>query len=128
MTSVREMRVALAEAYSGLGFRTYDVLPDDAELPFAAVSWPDRIIYNETLDGGVRVDIVVSVGVSLNDMEAAQQAIDDVMDPGNIPAKVPLHTTTAWYDCVVSEASNIRQVNVGAQALVVDFIHEIHAY
>jgi hypothetical protein len=122
---IRAIRAALAEVFTGEGYRVYDVLPEVGELPLVAVSWPDRVRYNTTLIGGTTIDMVVTVAVSLNDFTEAQHAIDEVMSTPGLVDRLDLGSDL-WDDAVVVEAGNVRQVNVGAQALAVDLVIEIN--
>lgn len=117
---VRAIRTALSEALANQGFRPYDTLPEAGQLPLAAVSWPNEITYHTTGADGVSLDIIVTVAVSLTDFAQAQREIDDVMSTPGLGTEIENYQTTAWHDAVCTSSSNVRQINVGSEALAVD--------
>ena len=123
---IRDIREALAEALEGLGYRVYDVLPRDAQLPCAAVAWPDEVLYHRTGADGSDLTLTVTVAVSSSDFERAQRDIDDAMSTPGFGAAIEAFTTTAWETAVVTSASNIRQLGQPA-ALAADFTIDIYA-
>lgn len=124
LRAVREgMRTALAPMTGG---RVYDVLPESAQLPCAAISWPDEIRYHATLSDGVRLDITVTVCVSLTDFAAAQRDLDGLMSTAGLGDLIESYDSDgAWRTAVCRTAGNVRELDVGASALACDFNFEI---
>jgi hypothetical protein len=124
---VRAIREALAAIFASEDFYTYSVLPESGDLPLAAVSWPDEVRYHTSLTGGANIDIVVTLAFSLNDFADAQQRVDEIMSTPGWVEQLDLAADDAWDDAIVVSAGNVRQINVGAQALAVDLVVEIMA-
>ncbi len=125
---VRAIREALAEVFTSADFHTYSVLPENGDLPLAAVSWPDEVRYHTSLTGGGNLDIVVTLAFSLNDFADAQERVDEVMStPGWVEQLELSDASGVWADAVIVSAGNVRQINVGAQALAVDLVVEVMA-
>ena len=124
---VRALRTALKAALEGQAYRVYDTLPESGQLPLAAVSWPDEIRYHQTGADNVDLDIVVTVAVSLNDFAKAQRDVDAVMSTPGLGTKIETYETPAWIAAICTSASNVRQINVGAEALAVDLNLTIRA-
>jgi hypothetical protein len=124
--TIRGIREDLGTAFEVAGLTVYDTLPELGELPLAAVSWPDRVRYTTNLAGGMDIDLVVTVAVSVgDDFSVAQQRLDELMEPDGFPQMVDDAVSEWWSDAHVVEAGNVRQVSVGAQALAVDFVIEV---
>lgn len=121
---VRTIREQLKAALEGLGYRAYDTLPENGQLPLAAVSWPDEIRYHKTAADSSELDLDVTVCVSLSDFAKAQREIDDAMShPGGFASAIEAYDPgSAWRSAVVMSAGNVRQETIGtAEALACDF-------
>ena len=124
--NIRDIREALAAALEAQNFRVYDVLPRDAQLPCAAVAWPDEVLYHQTGADGSDLTVTVTVAVSSSDFERAQRDIDGHMSTPGFGAAIEAHVTNAWETAVVTTANNIRQLGQPA-ALAVDFTINVYA-
>ena len=122
--SLGQVRTALAEAMSGLGFTAYAVLPGMPELPAALVGFPTSIEYHQTLAGHSQYTFPVSLIAPWTDEESAQQLIDTAVSygaTGSVVSALESSTSTAWDSLYVASASNFTPMTIGeARAVAVD--------
>src|SRR5687768_7610364 len=124
--NVADVRVALAAACEAAGFRSYDTLLDDVELPAVAVGWPDEVTYHLSAAGKAGMTITVKFAVSTSDQKAAQRAIDAFMSWPGVAKQIEDHETAAWKSIQVRSTSGIRPVSFGQRpALMVDMNVEV---
>jgi hypothetical protein len=124
--NVAEARIALAAACEAAGYRSYDTLPDDVELPAVAVGWPDEVTYHLSAAGKAGMTITVKFAVSTTDQKAAQRAIDAFMSWPGVAKQIEDHATDAWRSIQVRSTSGVRPVTFGNRAaLMVDMNVEI---
>lgn len=121
---IRLIRTMLCAAVTGMGYRAYDTLPEQGDLPLVAVRWPEEIRYNTTLGGVNELEITLSVAVSVTDFARAQSDIDAAMSvPGFGTALqdfIP-PDPKPWRSLVCTSSGFVREVDVGAKALACDF-------
>jgi hypothetical protein len=128
MMDVAAVRAALSAAAEAQGYRSYDVLPDDVELPAVAVGWPDEVLFNQSMGGKAVATIDVKVAVSASDARQSQRAIDAVMSWPGIVKGIQDFETDAWpkSGCAAVSASGVRPVTFGTRsALMVDLTFTI---
>lgn len=124
--NLREIREQLAAALDGLGYRTYDVLPENAEMPAVLVGWPDEVRYYVDGSGGVEVDLDVTIAVDRADWVEAQRQLDAALDPAGPPAAIAAHVTDAWRQAIVTTAGNVRPIE-SPPCLAVDLSVSVYA-
>lgn len=124
--NVREIREALAEALDAEGYRFYDTIPANAQLPCCSVLWPEEIEYHTDASDGSTLTLVVTVAVSNTDMVRAQKDIDAAISWPGFGSQLEAHVSTAWDQVLVTSASNIRNM-AEPKALAADFNIQVFA-
>ena len=119
-STLSEVRTELATAIAP-AIKAYDILPASPELPCAVVLWPKRIDFAETLAGHSRVNLDISVFVSLADIDTGQRKLDALIS-GAIASLLHSHSTSTWQALIVESVTNIRSEKLGDRAvLAADF-------
>lgn len=123
MSSLADMRSALAAALDGIGsLSTYEVVPGQVNTP-AAVIAPDSIEYHTDFDGGATYRFPVQFLVSLGDWGTAQRSLDGyVSHDGTAVAAIDDDVTGFETRVIALEAYGLTQFNstdyLGAQLIV----------
>lgn len=119
-SSLADLRAEFATALSGLDERIYPHPPAVPEMPCIIVGFPTRIEFDQTLTGRARYELVLTVLVSMADVEAAEAELDTILT-GSFRSELYDHVTTVWREFHVDSVTNIRPESVGSStALAAD--------
>lgn len=120
MATLAEIRAEFATALAGLPERVYPHPPAAPEMPCVIVGFPTLITYDETLAGHSRYELVLTVLVSMSDVERAETELDSILT-GSLRHELHNHPSTVWRAFHVESVTNIRAETVGnATALAAD--------
>jgi hypothetical protein len=121
LSAVRgELAAAVTSAVADIQWIVTSTIPLVPDSPAAWVRFPNDVRRN-TLSGGLAYQIRVTFCVSLNDVELAQEALNDVYEPALWEA-IEAYSSSAWSDIVVVQLDEPYQITLadGSQMLAVD--------
>lgn len=108
--SLSTVRADLTEAFAATGVAAYGTVPAAPQFPCYVIGFPDRVERHATIAGHRRYDFAVGAWVSLSDIDAAQDTLDDLVS--NLDA-VETYVSTVWRALDVSEVNGFRQEQAG---------------
>lgn len=121
--SLSSIRAGIAAALAGESYHVYPNAPATPEMPCVIVGFPTEIEFDQTLSGSARYTMVITVLVSMADVEHAEIELDTIIT-GDLPNALNEYhpETPAWRAMHVEGVTNVRPESVGpAGALAADF-------